>query len=1248
MDIINILHWNSQSILCNKNSLVKFLYDKNIHIAIISETWLQPSQRFYLRGYNIERNDIGNKHNGVAILIRDSISYSRILTYSDNSLQNICVRIVTGNKEISIVSFYSPTNSVPAFNKSKFDALIKSIPEPIIFAGDFNAHHTFWGCNSISPRGRNILEVIDDNNLILLNDGQATTVGSLTWRPNALDLAFVSSSLALNCEWHLQDDPLGSYHLPAIINLSLGHNNNLLINRDCLRRLPLFPNYNLVDWEVYQENVEKQLSQLSLQSITPLQAYYMFCDVLHNAINTSSPSSPKPKTHNKNLSNRPSIPWWNSKCSKAVETSKLAYIHFKNNPSESSYLDFKKLQAKKKLILKIERKKSWILLCESFNRCTPLSIIWKNMRKFNKTYNSNSCDNDTWIHKFLQKYTPDYVSNAPRENSELGSEYSYNSYLLRPFTLQELLSAIFSRKDTAFGLDGIPYKMIKNLNEHCLSVFLNILNNLWTNNEIPPSWKTDCLVPILKPGKPRQDEDSYRPITLTSCIGKIFEQLLKQRVEFHIEKNNILPRNQFGFRKGRSSRESICQLHLDIQDSLVKQNSTVSVFFDIAGAFNSVNIDILSNELLSVGLPQKLIQWIKNFLSDRSVFVKYNGYLYGPRLASIGVCQGGIMSPLIFLLYIRRLNLVLGPNVKNLQFADDLVVYSSSKSLQDTVNQINNALKNLQKFFSYLNLNINPTKSNVVVFGKKCSIPRVLYNDTIIPISLEKKFLGVIMTYNLSWKKYIDYITTKANKAYNILKSLAGTYWGADPKVLLLLYKSLIRSHFEYGFLCFAHNNKLVDILNKIQNKCMRLITGAFKSTPVSAMQIECNLAPISIRFNYLKERLLLKLFSMPQNHPFITTLQNSLHLVHKPLYIMENLTECIELFKKLHIQTSSILPCFEGSFESKFPNMDILIDKKFSCKEEVHDELNNNWGSHCCIFTDGSKNDDGVSFAIFDSSLNKGVGYRLNKNSSVFTAEAVAILAALKHIKYKNRGFKKWLLVSDSMSVLSNLKNNKIDTSVNYIIYQIKEIWSTLYNIDNIMVSFMWVPSHKGVLGNEKADYLAKIINTSSLKTKVFDDILLPYSDATTTLKQRMRQKWDSYYNHIIQTENKGLWYDAHKIKTNSSPWFCQNHVYLDRKFYTVIFRLRFGHTKLNSHLHRLKMVNSDVCSHCNMHEESISHIIFDCPSFGIQRLVLLDELIEIYGSPNLVPRLISDLLVNKCTYMSLYKFILNTIGEL
>lgn len=311
----------------------------------------------------------------------------------------------------------------------------------MIFAGDFNAHHTSWGCDSTNSRGRDILEIADDNDLVLLNNGEATTVGSLSWRPNALDLTFVSPSLSLCCDWSVLNDPLGSYHLPVIIKVLICNNvnNNVQACSIDSKHLPIYSNFKSVDWKMYTQIADSLLSNFQVQNYTPLEAYEEFCKRLHSAVERSLPSkTTSPSSHSSNSIRKPlkkiSLPWWNKKCSEAVLNSKLAYIHFKNNPSTESYIEFKRLQALKKLTLKTERSNSWVELCSSFHRCTPLSSIWKYMRKFNKTYSYSNKD-DSWILQFLQKYTLDYVNNK-LEFSTSNTTNSSDSFMVKPFTFQ--------------------------------------------------------------------------------------------------------------------------------------------------------------------------------------------------------------------------------------------------------------------------------------------------------------------------------------------------------------------------------------------------------------------------------------------------------------------------------------------------------------------------------------------------------------------------------------------------------------------------------------------------------------------------------------------------------------------------------------------------------------------------------------------------------------------------------------------
>lgn len=772
---------------------------------ILCETWLRPHHKLKFKEYNMVRLDLGNYHNGVAILIHVKLNYSILQTQYDDSLQNIAIRLKYHNKELSIVSIYSPGNCTPQFSKRKLNNLIDNIPEPIFIAGDFNARHLLWGCSSIDSRGRDVYESLNENNLVILNNGSPTTVGSHIWQPNALDLTMVSPALVLNCEWMVTDDPLGSFHLPVITKILLNicsHNSGVLKSQN---QVP-FPhqiNCKNIDFKKYTKKLDNLLLNHNFDSGDPLRSYVELTDIINVAAKECLlvPHSVKHShinlTSKKLKKQRIPLPWWNQTCANAVTDAKQAYLAFKENPSELNYLTFKRKQALRKLILNNERKLSWYSLTESFNRTTSLSYIWSMMRKFNKKpKTNNNTTNTDLISSFLMKYTPDTVEH-PLDLCEQYTTASNVNNLTNPFSLAELNAAISSRRDTVCGLDGIPYKMIKCASTDVRKLILDIYNSLWINNLIPTQWKTDCLIPVLKPFKDKDNHESYRPITLTSCMGKIFEQLLKQRLEFYIERNHILPSNQFGLWKGRSSRESISHLQLDIFRSFKQHNPLFAVFFDITGAFNNVNLHILSKELMLLGIPKKIVIWIFNFLHGREVYVKVENFLLGPRESYKGVCQGGILSPLVFLLYINKLNCVLGSGVSNLQYADDLVVYASGSDPRVTVNQLNNSLKKLSNYFSYLNLDINADKTKVVVFngaGTTQKNYKVFYNHSELVYENSVKFLGVTFMKNMSWNKYVELIKLRASKALNIIKSLSSTYWGSDPKILLNFYKSLVRS----------------------------------------------------------------------------------------------------------------------------------------------------------------------------------------------------------------------------------------------------------------------------------------------------------------------------------------------------------------------------------------------------------------------------------------------------------------------
>ena len=157
----------------------------------------------------------------------------------------------------------------------------------------------------------------------------------------------------------------------------------------------------------------------------------------------------------------------------------------------------------------------------------------------------------------------------------------HNSFC-SPFSLNELSTAISNlSSSTASGPDQIAYPLLKHLPEPAQLLFLSLFNRSWHSHTSPSCWKPSTIIPIHKPGKPTSSPSSFRPISLTSCISKLFERLILSRLTFHLESNHLLSTCQAGFRPGRSSLDQILTLSQSIWDGFKRKNLQTEPFWHL-------------------------------------------------------------------------------------------------------------------------------------------------------------------------------------------------------------------------------------------------------------------------------------------------------------------------------------------------------------------------------------------------------------------------------------------------------------------------------------------------------------------------------------------------------------------------------------------------------------------------------------------------------------------------------------------
>ena len=153
----------------------------------------------------------------------------------------------------------------------------------------------------------------------------------------------------------------------------------------------------------------------------------------------------------------------------------------------------------------------------------------------------------------------------------------HNSFC-SPFSLTELSTAISNfSSSTASGPDQIVYPLLKHLPEPAQLLLLSLFNRSWHSHTFPSCWKLTTIIPIHKPGKPTSSPSSFRPISLTSCISKLFERLILSRLTFHFESNHLLSTCQAGFRPGRSPLDQI--LSQSIWDGFQRKNLQTERFW---------------------------------------------------------------------------------------------------------------------------------------------------------------------------------------------------------------------------------------------------------------------------------------------------------------------------------------------------------------------------------------------------------------------------------------------------------------------------------------------------------------------------------------------------------------------------------------------------------------------------------------------------------------------------------------------
>ena len=230
---------------------------------------------------------------------------------------------------------------------------------------------------------------------------------------------------------------------------------------------------------------------------------------------------------------------------------------------------------------------------------------------------------------------------------------------------------------------------------------------------MPSQDKIAKVCPIFKSGK-KSSTNNYRPISLLPILSKILEKLVANRLAEFLKRFQVLFKHQYGFQKGHSTDHPIIHFLNHIAEANNKGQFTIAIFCDLTKAFDTVNHGILFKKLQYYGIRGVSLDWFKSYLTNRKQCVSIGTSQSSFRSIDIGVPQGSVLGPILFLLYIN--DLPSATNMLPFLFADDTTAVESGPNLPQLFEKVNLEFQKLGEWFRANKLSLHPGKTKYSIF----------------------------------------------------------------------------------------------------------------------------------------------------------------------------------------------------------------------------------------------------------------------------------------------------------------------------------------------------------------------------------------------------------------------------------------------------------------------------------------------------------------------------------------------------
>ena len=905
---LTICHANIRSLKTNDNmNHVRADLAGNFDVIVLTETWLKStdsSDDFCLADYQHpirqDRTFEPLGYGGIIAWVSDNVNFKRRMDLENRNLEMMWLEINTCSGKLFLCALYrTNSNADPSFWNDLQDNLdnVKALYNcKVMLIGDLNADFN-------TRNGQTLQRFASANDLTIhVNTPTRVTENSAT----------VLDQILSNFPHSVND---------VATKPAVGSSDHYAITATCSFRVHSKSSYTRTMWAYSDEAFEQYRQTLAAHEWNCLnvenanEACEQFSAELISIAKSTIPNKEAIiRTHDK--------PWFNNYLRRLRRKRNRLFEKLKQENNDINRHIYKEFQRSYRLEIKRIKKeyeetkysslasnaernsKKWWSIIKSLhnkdnahNSIPPLEtddkIITTNAEKaemFNKHFLSASTLNDANC----------LIPNNPPINESILDEI-----MVTIEDVKDQLKTLDTSK--AFGPDNISPKFLKEGASILAPILQSLFNKCLQQSVFPDIWKRANVIPIHKKDS-KDNVSNYRPISLLSCTGKLFERIIFKYVYNYFHANFILSQLQSGFLPGRSTITQLLEMYDEFCKAVDSKKETRAVFLDISKAFDRVWHRGLLYKIQNCGIGGSLLEWFRDYLQNRKQRVVINGATSSWGTIPSGVPQGSVLGPLLFLVYINDLI----PVIKHCNvrlFADDTCLFANvDRDREHTMRLINQDLVNVSRWADQWLVSFSPSKTKSIVFSNKQDAilnPRVKYKDVEIDEVPSHSYLGLLFTRSLRWGEHIDAIAVKARRRLTLMLPLK---YKLDRKTLLTMFQSFVKPVMEYGIAIWGGSYDCdISKLEKINSDGMRLITGAPANSNIRKLYEETGISSI----RQISNSVTLKLFYKIVNNLTPNYLRNLLP-VYNPRdtgYNLRNTDEFGRPKTRLDIRQRSFIP---------------------------------------------------------------------------------------------------------------------------------------------------------------------------------------------------------------------------------------------------------------------------------------------------------------------------------------------------